>query len=166
MMTKLKMELERELEAAGRKDEAGGGGGSSRNSMVYQERLRSQVKHLEDQMKCVVFLLMQCQIGLESCNEPATTIVYTPRSTAANTTTTTTTTIAAVEQEPEAELSEAGDRSTLVPTRPPPPSIFILNEPQDNSDEDFSDTNSNLNAPPSATDEAEQTEDTSDDALR
>ena len=152
MMTKLKMELEKELGAAG-----GAAQSSNRNSgPIYQEKIRSQIKHLEDQMKCVVFLLMQCQIGLESCNEPSTAVILNSRP-----------------QRPaeEEEAEESEERNTLVPppARPPPPSIFILNE-NDNSDEDFSDTNStaNLNRPPSNSDmnapsttEADQT-DTSD----
>ncbi len=32
-----------------------------------EERLRSEIKHTDEQMKCVMFLLMQCQIGLDNC---------------------------------------------------------------------------------------------------
>jgi hypothetical protein len=52
MMTKLKDELENDS-----------------NQNVNQEATRAQIEHLDDQLKCVMFLLMQSQIGLESLIE-------------------------------------------------------------------------------------------------
>lgn len=67
MMTKLKFDLEKELESLtkvklnSKKPAA---------STVHQEdQLKSQIKHLDDQIRCVLFLLMQCQIGLDNCLE-------------------------------------------------------------------------------------------------
>ena len=38
-----------------------------KNHQIAQTK--AQIKNLEEQMKSVVFLLMQCQIGLETCGE-------------------------------------------------------------------------------------------------
>jgi len=63
MMTRLKIDLEKELEVCMAESTA------KDMQSHKQAQVRSQIKHLEDQMKCVVFVLMQCQIGLESCSE-------------------------------------------------------------------------------------------------
>ena len=81
MMTKIKEELEKELDVELKAKSvksrmrplkhvlstASLHGGSMPNQQEYQ--IRSQIKHLDDQIKCVAFLLMQCQIGLENCND-------------------------------------------------------------------------------------------------
>ena len=82
MMTRLKSDLEKELDANLKnkplkvtKSFLSGSSSteSSRKALnisnQQESQLRSQIKHLDDQMRCVVFLLMQCQIGLENCNE-------------------------------------------------------------------------------------------------
>jgi hypothetical protein len=74
MMTKLKSDLDKELAGVLKaKQTSKTSRADDRKSQVLasqqEEQLKSQIKHLEDQIKCVVFLLMQCQIGLENCND-------------------------------------------------------------------------------------------------
>lgn len=70
MMTKIKCELDKELEIC-----ASSSNDNSNSNNINEKReqneahLISQIKHLEEQMKGVVFLLMQCQIGLETCGD-------------------------------------------------------------------------------------------------
>jgi hypothetical protein len=75
MMSKLKMELEQELKSITSRTSANSRGhldSSSINRLKQKQQqeinLKSQIKHLNEQMKGVFFLLMQCQIGLDNCN--------------------------------------------------------------------------------------------------
>ena len=100
MMTKIKEELEKELEIELKSklgktkskqfkhvlSSASLSGASFPSQNEHQ--IKSQIKHLDDQIKCVAFLLMQCQIGLENCNDilvtredslTSTTITATPQ---------------------------------------------------------------------------------------
>jgi hypothetical protein len=44
-------------------------GRSAANDVRLKQQIKSQISHLEDQMQSVMFLLMQCQVGLEHCQE-------------------------------------------------------------------------------------------------
>lgn len=68
-MTKLKSEMDKELKILMSSGRSGSEEKSSglKNHQIAQTR--AQIKNLEEQMKSVVFLLMQCQIGLETCGE-------------------------------------------------------------------------------------------------
>ncbi len=59
MMTRLKSDLEKELETCA-------------GDNHKEAQIKSEIKHLEDQMKCVVFVMMQCQLGLETCIDTRT----------------------------------------------------------------------------------------------
>jgi hypothetical protein len=67
MMSKIKQELDRELALATNNniDNKIKSGAKTQQ----ENQIRSQIKHLDDQIKCVAFLLMQCQIGLENCSD-------------------------------------------------------------------------------------------------
>lgn len=70
MMTKLKSDLESELNKSPRPSGRDHNGRKKDERLTHQEeQIKLQVKHLDDQIKCVVFLLMQCQIGLENIND-------------------------------------------------------------------------------------------------
>ena len=80
MMTKLKQDLEKELEAELKSKESKSKSKNLKNVLAsatvggyipsnQEYQIRSQIKHLDDQIKCVAFLLMQCQIGLENCSD-------------------------------------------------------------------------------------------------
>lgn len=67
MMTKMKDDLSKEIETMNRLKNS-----NQNQSPAYiqqEEQLKSQVKHISDQIKCVGFLLMQSQIGLESITD-------------------------------------------------------------------------------------------------
>jgi len=69
MMQRLKTEYEKELEGI-LKSKKNRVAKSFLNTSVFnqkEERIRSEIKHTEEQMKCVMFLLMQCQIGMSNC---------------------------------------------------------------------------------------------------
>ena len=69
MMQRLKSDYEKELDGI-LKSKKNRVAKSFLNTSVFnqkEERIRSEIKHTEEQMKCVVFLLMQCQIGLSNC---------------------------------------------------------------------------------------------------
>jgi hypothetical protein len=75
MMTKLKTDLDRELDSMTSAINFSIENNSSNNNTnntnnIKMKHLTSKIKHLEDQMKCIVFLMMQYQIGLENCSEP------------------------------------------------------------------------------------------------
>lgn len=66
MMTKIRFDLEKELEIVTKSKL----NSKKTNQIAQQEdQLKSQIKHVDDQLRCVLFLLMQCQIGLENCND-------------------------------------------------------------------------------------------------
>ncbi len=76
MMSKLKTDLEKELDLAGEEDKGllriakgASSNGASKKFLNKEEQIKMQIKHLDEQMKGVVFLLMQCQIGLEMIND-------------------------------------------------------------------------------------------------
>lgn len=77
MMSKLKLDLETELKNLNQSTNYSTSklDSSSINRLKAKQQqelnLKSQIKHLNEQMKGVVFLLMQCQIGLENCNDMA-----------------------------------------------------------------------------------------------
>jgi hypothetical protein len=61
MMSKLKADLDHELVSVKAQN--------NKSSAHQVDQIKMQIKHHEEQMKCVMFLLMQCQIGLENCTE-------------------------------------------------------------------------------------------------
>ena len=80
MMTKIKQDLDKELEAELKSKASKSKSRNLKNVLTsastgvslpshHEYQIRSQIKHLDDQIKCVAFLLMQCQIGLENCND-------------------------------------------------------------------------------------------------
>ena len=76
MMLKLKMELESEFRAlakTGPQLKTIQLDSSSVNRLKLKQQqeinLKSQIKHMNEQIKGVQFLLMQCQMGLANCNE-------------------------------------------------------------------------------------------------
>ena len=75
MMTKLKSEMDKELKILMSSDQPASEERSPglKNHQIVQTK--AQIKNLEEQMKSVVFLLMQCQIGLETCGE----VILTPQ---------------------------------------------------------------------------------------
>lgn len=70
MMSRLKCDLDKELEALVSVSTDVDKGYKPNLQNNKESQLRSQINHLEEQMKGVVFLLMQCQIGLETLGEP------------------------------------------------------------------------------------------------
>ena len=71
MMKRMKSEYEKELEML-LKSKKNRMAKTFLNTSVFnqkEERLRSEIKHTDEQMKCVMFLLMQCQIGLSNCTD-------------------------------------------------------------------------------------------------
>ncbi len=69
MMTKLKTEMDKELEILVSSVQPSEDKSSCFKNHSQVSQLKSQIKNLEEQMKSVVFLLMQCQIGLETCGD-------------------------------------------------------------------------------------------------
>lgn len=70
MMTKLKSDMDKELTILMNSDQPASEDKSSSGLKNHQiAQTKAQIKNLEEQMKSVVFLLMQCQIGLETCGE-------------------------------------------------------------------------------------------------
>lgn len=64
MMSKLKMDLEAELELIQTHKLV-----QDKKQVIQQENsVHTQITHLNEQIKCVMFLLMQCKMGLESLN--------------------------------------------------------------------------------------------------
>lgn len=64
MMSKLKMDLEAELELIHTHKQI-----QDKKQVFQQENsVRTQITHLNEQIKCVMFLLMQCKMGLENLN--------------------------------------------------------------------------------------------------
>ncbi|CAF0799003.1 unnamed protein product [Brachionus calyciflorus] len=69
MMTKLKIDLENELDICIKqkldKKQA------KKNQILEQQEhsYKSQIKHLNEQIKCVLFLLMQCKLGLDNLTQ-------------------------------------------------------------------------------------------------
>ena len=59
----MREELNRELELLLQQTD------SSSSKQQQEQQIRSQIKHISDQIKCVGFLLMQAQLGFESLNE-------------------------------------------------------------------------------------------------
>ena len=71
MMQRLKSDYEKELDLI-LKSKKNRVAKSFLNTTVFnqkEERLRSEIKHTDEQMKCVMFLLLQCQIGLSNCTD-------------------------------------------------------------------------------------------------
>lgn len=70
MMTKMREELNKELEVIKTLKENDNTKTSGSDSSNHQElQMKSQIKHISDQIKCVGFLLMQAQVGLETLND-------------------------------------------------------------------------------------------------
>ena len=80
MMTKIKQDLDKELEVELKSKASKAKFKSIKNALTtnstkaslpthHEYQIKSQIKHLDDQIKCVAFLLMQCQIGLDNCND-------------------------------------------------------------------------------------------------
>ena len=67
MMTKLKCDLENEIDTVLSSSPTNESNKKQQEHNIRQ--IRSQINHLDEQMKCVVFLLMQYQIGLETCGD-------------------------------------------------------------------------------------------------
>ena len=77
MMTKIKSELDKELKLClSSSNDNSNNITSTERRQNNEAHLKSQIKHLEEQMKGVVFLLMQCQIGLETCVDQPQIKVY------------------------------------------------------------------------------------------
>lgn len=72
-MTRMREELSKELEAIQSAKEStsstSSSSGSETSSRQAEAILRSQIKHVSEQIKCVGFLLMQAQLGLEAIND-------------------------------------------------------------------------------------------------
>ena len=71
MMTRLKMDLEKDLNDSSfsliASEEASNISTNNSETRQHINGLKIQIKHIDEQMRCVQFLLMQCQIGLENC---------------------------------------------------------------------------------------------------
>jgi hypothetical protein len=79
MISKLKFDLENELKSLASNNDTNTNGSvaldcvSTINRLKQKQQhdlnLKSKIKHLDEQLKGVLFLMMQCQIGLENLND-------------------------------------------------------------------------------------------------